>query len=120
PPISRWWAPPHRRAAAKGRRAAGGLANDGVGSPLVFPCIRGDAMTSAERFIPAADGAALRRERARAREIRQSGWWKRRIAEGRCHYCAREVGARALTLDHLVPLIRRGHPVEARVAPLCP
>jgi hypothetical protein len=51
-------------------------------------------MTSAERFIPAADGAALRRERARARELRQSGWWKRRIAEGRCHYCAREVGAR--------------------------
>ena len=76
-------------------------------------------MTSAERFIPAADGAALRRERARARELRQSGWWKRRIAEGRCHYCAREVGARALTLDHLVPLIRGGRSVKGNVAPAC-
>ena len=35
------------------------------------------------RFVPAVDEAALRREKARARELRQSSWWKRRIAEGR-------------------------------------
>ena len=50
-------------------------------------------MTPAERFVPVEDAAALRRERTRARELRQSGWWKRRIADGRCHYCARVVGA---------------------------
>ena len=76
-------------------------------------------MTAAERFIPVADAPALRRERARARALRQSGWWKRRIADGRCHYCAREVGARALTLDHVVPLIRGGRSVRANVAPAC-
>ena len=76
-------------------------------------------MTPAERFVPIEDAAALRRERARARELRQSGWWKRRIADGRCHYCARAVGARALTLDHVVPLIRGGRSVKANVAPAC-
>ncbi len=76
-------------------------------------------MTPAERFVPIEDAAALRRERARARELRQSGWWKRRIADGRCHYCAREVGARALTLDHLVPLIRGGRSIKANVSPAC-
>jgi 5-methylcytosine-specific restriction enzyme A len=76
-------------------------------------------MTAAERFVPHSDAAGIRREKARARELRQSGWWKRRIADGRCHYCGREVGARRLTLDHLVPLIRGGTSVRANVVPAC-
>ena len=65
-------------------------------------------MTAAERFVPEGDAAAARREKAIARELRQTGWWKRRIADGRCHYCRRNVGARGLTLDHVVPLSRGG------------
>jgi 5-methylcytosine-specific restriction endonuclease McrA len=76
-------------------------------------------MTAAERFVPEGDAAGIRREKARARELRQSGWWKRRIAYGRCHYCGREVGARRLTLDHVVPLIRGGTSVRGNVVPAC-
>ena len=76
-------------------------------------------MTSAERFVPEGDPAGIRRQKARARELRQSGWWKRRIADGRCHYCGREVGARRLTLDHVVPLIRGGKSVRANIVPAC-
>ena len=76
-------------------------------------------MTSAERFVPEGDAAGIRREKARARELRQSGWWKRRIADGRCHYCGREVGGRRLTLDHVVPLIRGGTSVRGNVVPAC-
>ena len=43
-------------------------------------------MTDSGRFIPEVDDADLRREKARARELRQSAWWKRRIAAGICHY----------------------------------
>lgn len=71
------------------------------------------------RFIPEAGDEALRREKARARELRQSGWWKRRIAAGVCHYCGRQVGARALTLDHVVPLIRGGRSVRGNIVPAC-
>ena len=76
-------------------------------------------MTAAGRFAPESDDAEIRREKARARELRQSGWWKRRIAEGRCHYCERDVGVRRLTLDHVVPLIRGGRSVRANVVPAC-
>ena len=76
-------------------------------------------MTAAERFVPEGDAAGIRREKGRARELRSSGWWKRRIAVGRCHYCARDVGARRLTLDHVVPLIRGGKSVRANIVPAC-
>lgn len=74
---------------------------------------------SPDRFIPEADDVALRRERARARELRQTSWWKRRIATGLCHYCRRQVGARGLSLDHVVPLIRGGRSVRANMVPAC-
>ena len=71
------------------------------------------------RFIPAVGEAELRREKARARELRQSTWWKRRIAEGMCHYCGRQVGIRALTADHVVPLIRGGRSSRGNMVPSC-
>jgi 5-methylcytosine-specific restriction endonuclease McrA len=76
-------------------------------------------VTAAERFVPEGDPAAARREKAIARELRQTGWWKRRIADGRCHYCRRDVGARGLTLDHVVPLIRGGRSIRGNVVPAC-
>ena len=71
------------------------------------------------RFTPEVSDAPLKREKARARELRQSAWWKRRIGPGVCHYCGHQVGARALTMDHVVPLIRGGRSVRANVVPAC-
>jgi 5-methylcytosine-specific restriction protein A len=62
---------------------------------------------------------ALKRERARGRELRASQWWKRRIADGVCYYCRRRVGIRALSMDHLVPLGRGGRSVRGNVVPAC-
>ncbi|MEJ5360097.1 MAG: HNH endonuclease [Desulfobacterales bacterium] len=61
----------------------------------------------------------LRRERARAREIRQSAWWKRKIARGRCHYCGRSFAPGQLTMDHLVPLARGGKSTRGNLVPCC-
>jgi 5-methylcytosine-specific restriction protein A len=71
------------------------------------------------RFVPLITPDALRREKTRARDLRGTAWWKRRIALGRCHYCARTVGARALTMDHLVPIIRGGRSIRANLVPSC-
>jgi 5-methylcytosine-specific restriction endonuclease McrA len=65
------------------------------------------------------DPGVLRRERERARELRQSPWWKRRIEQGVCYYCRRRVGVRALTMDHLVPLGRGGRSIRGNVVPAC-
>lgn len=70
-------------------------------------------------FYAPVDPETLRRERARARELRQSQWWKRRIADGVCHYCRARVGPRVLTMDHLVPLGRGGRSTRGNVVPCC-
>ncbi len=61
----------------------------------------------------------LRREREKARELRKSQWWKNRIAQGTCHYCGAHIAPKALTLDHLVPLIRGGRSSRGNCVPAC-
>jgi 5-methylcytosine-specific restriction enzyme A len=70
-------------------------------------------------FYAPIDPDLLKRERAKARELRQSQWWKRRIGEGICYYCRRHVGAAALTMDHIVPLGRGGRSIRGNVVPAC-
>jgi len=70
-------------------------------------------------FLPEADEGAVAREKAKARELRQSQWWKRRRSSGQCHYCGRAVPPRDLTMDHVVPLIRGGKTVKSNVVPCC-
>jgi 5-methylcytosine-specific restriction endonuclease McrA len=59
------------------------------------------------------------REKRRARELRQSQWWKNRRGEGRCHYCRRALPARELTMDHIVPIIRGGKSTKSNIVPCC-
>ena len=70
-------------------------------------------------FIREVGEAELRREKARARELRQSSWWKRRLAAGRCGYCGRPTPARELTMDHRVALVRGGRSTKGNVVPAC-
>jgi 5-methylcytosine-specific restriction endonuclease McrA len=70
-------------------------------------------------FYAPIDPDELRRARAKALELRASAWWKRRISAGVCHYCRHQVGARQLTMDHVVPLGRGGHSVRGNVVPAC-
>jgi 5-methylcytosine-specific restriction enzyme A len=70
-------------------------------------------------FYEPIDPAVLKRERARARELRASQWWKRRLESGVCYYCRRQVGAGALTMDHIVPLGRGGRSIRGNVVPAC-
>ena len=69
-------------------------------------------------FVP-VDDEHVRRERARARELRDSQWWKRRRSSGICHYCGKNVGVKALTMDHVVPIIRGGQSTKGNVVPAC-
>ena len=63
--------------------------------------------------------ADLRRERRKARELRESQWWKRRVAKGRCHYCMRSMPSKELTMDHVVPVSRGGKTTKGNVVPCC-
>ena len=61
----------------------------------------------------------LKRERRKARELRDSQWWRRRLAKGRCHYCKNEVPSKELTMDHIVPIARGGKSTRGNVVPCC-
>jgi 5-methylcytosine-specific restriction endonuclease McrA len=70
-------------------------------------------------FISAVTDEELKKERAKAREMRQSAWWKRRRSEGICHFCGRKFPPGELTMDHIVPLIRGGKSTKGNVVPSC-
>lgn len=59
------------------------------------------------------------KEKQRARQLRKTGWWRRKCACGKCYYCEQVVGAHMLTMDHLVPLARGGKSSKANLVPAC-
>jgi 5-methylcytosine-specific restriction endonuclease McrA len=65
------------------------------------------------------DAAHVARERAKARELRQSDWWRQQLRRGVCHYCGRQVGAEQLTMDHVIPVVRGGRSTRGNVVPAC-
>lgn len=71
-----------------------------------------------EGFV-AADSSHIRKEKQKARDLRKTQWWKRRRAEGICHYCKRKFDPETLTMDHLVPLARGGKTTRGNVVPCC-
>jgi 5-methylcytosine-specific restriction endonuclease McrA len=69
-------------------------------------------------YVP-ADEEHVKRERAKAREMRSSQWWKNVRGRGSCHYCKAKVPPAELTMDHIVPVIRGGKSSKGNVVPCC-
>ena len=65
------------------------------------------------------DDAHVARERAKARELRKSGWWHEQLARGICHYCGKKFPPEELTMDHVVPVVRGGKSVRGNVVVCC-
>lgn len=61
----------------------------------------------------------IRREKEKARRMRRTAWWMRKIQQGVCHYCHRNVGRNHLTMDHIVPLSRGGKTKKGNIVPAC-
>ena len=66
-----------------------------------------------------ADPAHIARERERARKLRASAWWQRKLSRGTCSYCGQRFAPRELTMDHVVPVARGGRSARGNVAPSC-
>ena len=65
------------------------------------------------------DESHIKRERAKARQMRGSQHWQRLLQKGICHYCGRQFPAAELTMDHIVPVARGGRSVKGNVVPCC-
>ncbi|MBR0459249.1 MAG: HNH endonuclease [Victivallales bacterium] len=82
------------------------------------PDIPSEANDSFEGFLP-ADDEHIAREKRKAREMRQSQWWKNELGKGVCHWCGRHFRPSELTMDHIVPIIRGGFTRKGNVVPCC-
>jgi 5-methylcytosine-specific restriction endonuclease McrA len=63
--------------------------------------------------------AHVKRERAKARELRKSEWWKQQLEGGRCHYCGKKINPSDLTMDHILPVARGGKSTKGNCVPCC-
>ena len=58
-------------------------------------------------------------EKAKARKLRQSQWWKQKIESGICHHCGGFFVSDTLTMDHIVPIARGGKSTRGNLVPAC-
>ena len=70
-------------------------------------------------WLDGVDEETIRRERAKARELRKTRWWQQKTAPGVCYYCSSSVAYHQLTMDHLVPLSRGGRSTKDNLVPSC-
>ncbi len=72
-----------------------------------------------EEFVTEVTEEEIKREKLKARELRKTSWWKKKLSKGTCYYCGRKYSPSELTMDHLVPLIRGGKTTKGNVVTAC-
>lgn len=70
-------------------------------------------------FVSLTSEDDQKRERAKARELRKSAWWRNQIGSGRCYYCHSFVAPDELTMDHKTPVVRGGRSTKNNLVPCC-
>ncbi|MBI3604531.1 MAG: HNH endonuclease [Nitrospirae bacterium] len=70
-------------------------------------------------FISEVSPEEIKKEKAKARELRASQWWKRKKSGGICYYCQGKFKPADLTMDHIVPISRGGKNNKGNVVPAC-
>ncbi len=72
-----------------------------------------------EPFISDVTEEDIKKERIKAQVLKKSQWWKRKRAEGFCHFCRKKVPPKELTMEHIVPIIRGGKSSKSNIVPSC-
>lgn len=76
-------------------------------------------MSFEEYTFDGTDEQIIKKEKAKARELRKSRWWHNKIASGKCHFCGGIFDPKELTMDHLHPLARGGKSTKGNLVPAC-
>ena len=65
------------------------------------------------------DEAHVKRERAKARELRKTPYFQELFRKGICYYCGEKFERDELTLDHIVPVARGGRSTRGNMVVCC-
>ncbi|MEE4240320.1 MAG: HNH endonuclease signature motif containing protein [Desulfopila sp.] len=61
----------------------------------------------------------IRRQKAKARELRKTRWWQQKSGSSICWYCRKKVPPQDITMDHVVPLAQGGKSSKDNLVPAC-
>ena len=64
-------------------------------------------------------GVDVNSEKQKARELRKTAWWKKKLADGICYYCGVKFLSDELTMDHKIPLARGGYSEKGNLVVAC-
>lgn len=70
-------------------------------------------------FFQAASAEHQKREKNKARELRQSQWWRQELGKGICYHCKNTFKPAELTMDHVVPIARGGKSTKKNCVTSC-
>lgn len=65
------------------------------------------------------DDRHIKKEKAKARELRKSAWWKQKLGQGTCYYCEKSFAREDLTMDHKTPIARGGTSTKGNCVVSC-
>ncbi|MCI5778814.1 MAG: HNH endonuclease [Lentisphaeria bacterium] len=65
------------------------------------------------------DEAHIKRERGKARALRDTPYFQELFRRGECHYCHGKFPPEELTLDHIVPVARGGRSTRGNLVVCC-
>ena len=65
------------------------------------------------------DERHIKKERAKARELKNTPYFQELLRKGICRYCGKQFPKDQLTIDHIVPVARGGRSVKGNIVPCC-
>ena len=74
---------------------------------------------SKNSFFISASADHIKTEREKAKKLKKTRWWQSKIQKGKCYYCGKTYKPKELSMEHLVPLARRGFSIKNNVVPAC-
>jgi 5-methylcytosine-specific restriction protein A len=66
-----------------------------------------------------ADETEVAKQKRKARELRHSAWWHRKVSAGICYYCGGKYSPGELTMDHKIPIARGGKSEKINIVVSC-
>ncbi len=72
-----------------------------------------------DTYFIAAEPEHIGREKAKARALRESQWWRNQLGHGICYYCSQKFAPSELTMDHQIPIVRGGKSTKSNVVVAC-
>ncbi len=62
---------------------------------------------------------SVKKEKEKARVLKDSVWWRNQLEKGECYYCGQSFAKKDLTMDHIVPVSRGGKSTRGNVVVAC-